>query len=75
MPQNIVLYSGADGGDAPFGGKGGEGILAQSGLNSNSIATVNTFNPSLGSFPAGGGGATNFNSNSFGANGLVILHW
>ncbi len=74
VPQNLVMYSGADGGDAPLGGQGGEGVLAQSGFNNSVIATVNTYN-SYGRFPGGGGGAVVSGGSSVGANGLVIFHW
>jgi hypothetical protein len=74
-PNTITFYQGGNGGNSPFGGRGGEGVLIQSGLNNTNIATSNNVFASGGDFPGGGGGAVVAGSYSVGGNGLILIHW
>ena len=61
-------YRGGKGGDAPYGGTGGNGEISRNGFTSGSLS---------GYFPGGGGGASTANGSgiSLGAVGGVIVHY
>jgi hypothetical protein len=70
---------GGNGGDAPYGGKGGKSINNHRSVNSNGTVDVNNgiYNSSIntdGIFPGGGGGR-GYNFSGSGANGFVIIHY
>ncbi len=80
--EPIVGYneSGCEGGDAPFGGKGGKSSNIQFlatlvGSTSRTVDGISYWNIDFGgSFPGGGGGRGYYNFGA-GGNGFVIIHY